>query len=122
MSKTEDSENEAPSEMDQLRSVLKAIEERSEQLQPLIAFHKAIESSKKDDIRMFWDVKIVQGEDTPFASVQGSSSMPHALARKMVPRAPGNIQNEVDQKIITPLINAVLDKLAVPEVENPSQQ
>ncbi|MEX2580598.1 MAG: hypothetical protein WD342_16190 [Verrucomicrobiales bacterium] len=121
MNKPEDSQNEAPPEIDQLRSLLKALEEQNEQIQPLIDFHKAMESAKEDDIRMFWDVKIVRGEDTPFASVQGSSSMPDALARKMAPLTPGNIQKEVSQKIVEPLISAVLDKLVKPEVENLSE-
>ena len=83
---------------------------------------------------MFWDVKILQGENTPFASVEGSSSMPKALAPKMAPLTPGNIQEEISQKIIIPLMNAVLDKIEVevpevevpevevPEVESPSPQ
>ena len=110
--------------MDQLDSIMKAAEESSAQLQPIIDFHKAMESAEEDDIRMHWDIKIVRGKDTPFASVQGSTSMPRMLARKMVPLAPGNIEKEVHQKIITPLMNAVLDKIEfdVPDVENPNPQ
>ena len=122
MNKTEDSQNEAPPVMDQLHSMMKALEESNKQLQPLVDFHKAMESSREDDLRMFWDVKVVQGKDTPFASVQGSSSMPKALAPKMAPRAPGNIEKEVFEKIIAPLMSAVMDKIEMPFVEKPSEQ
>ena len=111
--------------MDQLDSIMKAAEESSAQLQPIIDFHKAMESAEEDDIRMHWDIKIVRGKDTPFASVQGSTSMPRMLARKMVPLAPGNIEKEVHQKITSPLMETVLDELGfeVPGVEkSPSQQ
>ena len=124
MLKTKNSQNKAQPEDDRLETTLNAVQEAMQRLQPLTDFHQAMESSTDDDLRMFWDVKIVQGKDTPFASVQGSSSMPHALARKMMPRTPGNIQDEVHQKIITPLMTAMLDKLEfeVPEVESPSPQ
>ena len=124
MNKRKDSQNEAPPVLDQLRSILEALEERNKEFQPLIDFHKALEFFKEDDLRMFWDVNIVRGKDTPFASNRGSSSMPDALAPKMAPLAPGNIQKEVSQKIITPLMNKVLDKLEVevPEVESPNPQ
>ncbi len=36
---------------------------------------------------MIWDLRIAQGKDTPFARIQGTSSMPLALAPNMV--APG---------------------------------
>jgi hypothetical protein len=123
MTKPKDSHNKTLPEDDHLETTVNALQEMTEQLQPLIDFHQAMESSTDDDLRMFWDVKIVQGEDTPFASVQGSSSMPKALAKKMVPLAPSNIQKEVHQKIIEPLMSAMLDKFEVPpEVESPSPQ
>ena len=108
--------------MDQLDSIMKNIEESKAQLQPVIDFHKAMEPAEEDDIRMCWDIKIVRGKDTPFASVQGSSSMPRMLARKMAPLAPGHIEKEVRQKIITPLMNEVMDKFdfEIPGAGNPA--
>ena len=122
MSKRKDSQNEASPEMDLIQSMLKAFEECNKELQPLFDFHRAIESAKDDDLRMFWDVRIVQGKNTPFASIQGSSSMPKALGQKMAPSAPSNIENEVIQKIIEPLVSIVMIKVESPFLKEPSEQ
>ena len=95
-----------------------SMREMMKQLQPLIDFHKASESLTKDDLRMFWSVTILQGGDTPFVSIEGSTSLPGALARNMVARAPGNIEKEVAQKITIPLMMAVEDKIGPPELES----
>ena len=89
MNKVKNSQNKAQPEGDPLETTMNAVQEVMQRLQPLTDFHQAMEFSTDDDLRMFWDVKIVQGKDTLFASVQGSSSMPKALARKMMPRTPG---------------------------------
>ena len=113
--------NEASPEMDLIQSMLKAFEECNKELQPLFDFHRAIESAKDDDLRMFWDVRIVQGKNTPFASIR-SSSMPKALGQKMAPSAPSNIEKEVIQKIIEPLMGIVMHEVERPFLKEPSEQ
>lgn len=122
MKKGKDSQNEASPEMDLIHSIVKTCEMYKEELQPIFDFHKAIESANDDDLRMFWDVRIVQGKSTPFASVQGSSSMPRALSQKMAPSAPSNIEKEVIQKIILPLMGIVMHEVERPFLEEPSEQ
>jgi len=81
------------------------------QLQPVIDFNRAMESSRQDNLQMIWDIRIVQGEDTPFASTKGSSSMPCALVSNMVANTPGLIHREIFEKILIPLVCAVRDKI-----------
>ena len=71
---------------------------------------------------MFWDVRILRGKNTPFASIQGSSSMPRALSQKMAASAPSNIEKEVTQKIIVPLISIVMHEVERPFLKEPSEQ
>lgn len=122
MNKRKESQSGTPPEMDKLHSMMKTLEETSEQLQPLVDFHKAMESAKEDDLRILWDIRIVRGKETLFIRNQGSSSMPGALAPKMAPLAPSNIQKDISQKITTPLMNAVVDKIEIPGVEKTSEQ
>ena len=122
MSKRKDSQNEASPEMDLIHSIVRTFEMYKEELQPLFDFHREIESAKDDDLRMFWDVRIVQGKNTPFASIQGSSSMPKALSQKMAPSAPSNIEKEVIQKIIEPLMSIVMLEVERPFLKEPSEQ
>ena len=81
----------------QLQDVLK-------QLEPLNEFHRASQNASKDDLRMYWDVRVVRGDDTPFCHVQGTTSLPLMLAYNMVATAPGKIQEEVTDKIMLPLV------------------
>lgn len=122
MSKRKDSQNEAPPEMDKIHSIVRTLEMYKEELQPLFDFHRAIESAKDDDLRMFWDVRVLRGKDTPFASVQGSTSMPKALSQKMAPSAPSNIEMEVIQKIMEPLMGIVMHEVERPFLKEPSEQ
>ena len=72
-------------------------------LEPLTDFHKAVEGATEDDLRIYWDVRLVRGQDSPFAHVTGSSSLPNALASNMKALAPSAIQQEVLEKISRPL-------------------
>jgi hypothetical protein len=73
-------------------------------LEPLLEFHKAVEEAAEDDVRIFWDIRIVRGQDQPFAGVAGSSTLPRFLAPKMIALAPGAIQQEISEKITIPLM------------------
>jgi hypothetical protein len=48
-------------------------------------------------------VRVVRGNDSPFAHVTGSSSLPNALASNMKALAPSVIQQEILEKISRPL-------------------
>ena len=86
---------------------LGALQGLLEQFQPLIKFHEATDAFDGDDLRMIWDVRIMRGEDERFVHVQGTSSMPRALAPNMVALAPSMIQQEVNDKILAPLVAAM---------------
>jgi hypothetical protein len=72
-------------------------------LEPLTDFHKAAEGATEDDLRIYWDVRVIRGKDSAFAHVTGSSSLPNALASNMKALAPAMIQLEVMEKISRPL-------------------
>ena len=56
-------------------------------------------------MRLFWDVRMVRGRDIPFCHVHGSSSLPAMLAYNMRSMAPSVIQDEVNEKILKPLVS-----------------
>jgi len=60
-----------------------------------------------DDIRVFWDVRIVRGRDEHFAATTGSSSLPGALSSKLKANAPAMIQQEIVDKVAAPLVAAM---------------
>lgn len=72
-------------------------------LEPLTDFHKAAEGATEDDLRIYWDVRVIRGKDSAFAHVTGSSSLPNALASNMKALAPSVIQQEIMEKISRPL-------------------
>jgi len=72
-------------------------------LKPLIDFHQPVDGATAHDLRMYWDVRILRGRDTPFTHVTGSSSLPGTFALSMLANAPSLIQKEVTDKIIIPL-------------------
>jgi hypothetical protein len=116
MNKAKDSQNKTVRE--------DTLQEISDMLQPLIDFQDSSVSSRENDLTLYWDIKVVQGKDTLFASTKGSSAMPLALAPKMVMLVPSNIQSEISQKITTPLMVTLLEKLNIngPRVESLDQQ
>lgn len=80
-------------------------------LKPLIDFHKGVEDAADHDFRIYWDVRLVRGKDTPFAHVHGSSTLPALLAPKLQPYAPGVIESEIKDKICAPLMAAVMTEV-----------
>jgi hypothetical protein len=72
-------------------------------LEPVIDFHKPVEGATEDDLRIYWDVRVVRGQDSPFAHVTGSSSLPMALASNTKALAPTVIQAELLEKVSRPL-------------------
>lgn len=79
------------------------LERREAALEPLEEFHRAVETAIDEDVRVYWDVRVVYGRDKPLKGVQGSSTMPGLLTEKMLPNAPSMIQQEIVDKIAIPL-------------------
>ena len=82
-----------------------------ELLKPLTEFHRAVEDAQQHDMRIIWDVRVVQGKDKPFRHLHGSSSLPGMLAPKMRPNAPCVIEGELMEKIVKPMIAALMDEV-----------
>lgn len=74
-----------------------------ELLQPQIDFHKAVEEATMDDLRIYWDVRVVRGQDSAFAHVKGTSTLGALLAPNRKALAPSMIQEEIIEKISMPL-------------------
>jgi hypothetical protein len=88
-------------------------------LEPLTDFHKAVEGATEDDLRIYWDVRLVRGQSSAFAHVTGSSSLPRALASNMKALAPALIQQEILEKISMPLtakLQTVVEQLTMADL------
>lgn len=96
--------------MDILSRMSEELAERREEMKSILDFHQSLKGAKNDDLRMYWDVRIVRGEDTPFHSVQGVSSLPGILSRKMLAHAPSMIQQEVSDNIGQPLTAVFMEE------------
>ena len=101
----------APDASDNQSALLAEIQRALSLFKPLIDFHKGVEDAADHDFRIYWDVRVVRGKDTPFAHVHGSTTLPALLAPKMQPYAPGVIESEVKEKISAPLIAAFMTEL-----------
>jgi len=77
-------------------------------IKPLTDFHQAVEDACENDMRLYWDVRLVRGKDTPFKHIHGTSSLPSMFASKRLPHAPSLIQSEVEEKIMMPLTEALM--------------
>jgi hypothetical protein len=80
-------------------------------LDPVIDFHKPVEGATEDDLRIYWDVRVVRGQGSAFAHVTGSSSLPMVLASNTKALAPAVVQTELLEKVSRPL-TAVLQTVA----------
>jgi len=85
-------------------SDIKTIKAIADLMAPTIKFHEASRGASQDDIRIYWDVRIVRGESEHFTQTTGSSSFPGALSQNMKANAPAMIQQEVVDKIASPLV------------------
>lgn len=101
----------APDASDNQSALLAEIQRALSLFKPVTDFHKAVEDAGDDDFRIYWDVRLVRGKDTPFVHRQGSSTLSALLAPKMRPLAVGVIESEVRDKIIAPLIAAFMTEL-----------
>lgn len=78
-------------------------------LEPLIEFHKAVENSSENDLRLYWDIRLVQGKDTPFTSMSGHSSFPGVLVGSALGQIPASMSREIVEKIAVPLAARLQD-------------
>ena len=100
----------ANSKLEQNSSCLDAGEESQkvkDLLGPLLDFHRSVEEASSDDLRLYWDVRLVRGKETPFYQSKGSSSLPRALACNMVAEGSRRIEAEVTEKIVKPLVSVM---------------
>lgn len=101
----------APDASDNQSALLEEIQGVLSLLKPLTDFHKKVEDAADHDFRIYWDVRLVRGKDTPFIHVHGSSTLPALLAPKMQAHAPATIESEVRDKISAPLVAAFMTEL-----------
>jgi len=73
----------------------------TELLSGVLAFHKAPEVSKDEDLRLYWDVRLVRGKEEPWAHISGTATLPGATT---LPMLPASLQDEIEKKIINPLV------------------
>lgn len=78
-------------------------------LAPVVDFHKTVDNASDNDLRMFWDVRLVQGKDTPFTSISGHSSFPGILVGSALGRMPEALSREIVEKIAVPLAARLQD-------------
>jgi len=76
-------------------------------LKPLTDFHASREDAGNDDVRIYWDVRLVRGKKEPLCHVHWTSSLPALLHYKMIARASTEIEMEVMKKITAPLVAAL---------------
>ena len=76
---------------------------------PLLEFHKTVESAADTDLRLFWDVRLIRGKDTPYLSTTGSTSLPGVLSGSARNTLPSYIYQEVEDKIATPMLARLQD-------------
>lgn len=72
-------------------------------LGPTLEFHKAVEEASENDLRLFWDIRLVQGKDTPFTALSGSSTFPGVLVGTALAALPNMIYREIVEKVAMPL-------------------
>lgn len=78
-------------------------------LEPLVEFHKAVEHASDNDLRLYWDIRLVQGKDTPFTSMSGHSSFPGVLVGSALGQIPASMSREIIEKIAVPLAARLQD-------------
>ncbi len=80
-------------------------------LAPVVEFHKAVDSASDNDLRLFWDIRLVQGKDTPFTTMSGHASFPGILSGSALGQMPALLSREIVEKIAVPL-NARLQDIS----------
>lgn len=88
--------------MDQMRALMDI-------MKPLLEFHGAKDEEAADDLRLFWDVRIVRGNGERWTNVSGSSTLPGALSQSRLQLLSTTLQDEIENKITAPLATVAQD-------------
>jgi hypothetical protein len=73
-------------------------------LGPLLKFHEAADELTMDDVRMYWDVRVIRGSDTALAHLKGSSTLHKLIAPEMLLTTTERIELELRDKIVIPMV------------------
>ena len=87
------------------------------ELKDLAEFHKVVKEAEANDLRIYWDVRVLKGENELFAQTKGQSSLPSALGPKMRSKAATMLQQEVIEKIAQPLSATCMEYVDAKELE-----
>lgn len=78
-------------------------------VQPNLDLDKMLGRCRANDGILFWDVKLVRGEDTGFCQTSGTISLPEMLAPHMLDKAPLKLVREMILYIIAPLVRRMME-------------
>ena len=92
-----------------------------EREKPLIDFHEAIEGTTENDMRIWWDVRVIRGRNTPFTQSTGTSYLPGLLSDKLRQHAIATIQQEINDKIAAPIGSAFMEETERVTIANTSR-
>ena len=76
---------------------------------PVVDFHKTVVNASENDLRLFWDIRLVQGKETPFTSMSGHSSFPGVLVGSALGQLPSVMSREIVEKIAVPMAARLQD-------------
>ena len=107
------------------RKVIKDARELNDRMlereKPLIDFHEAVEGTTENDMRIWWDVRVIRGRNTPFTQSTGTSYLPGLLSDKLKQHAIANIQQEINDKIAAPIGSAFMEETERVTIANTSR-
>ncbi len=91
-----------------------SLEERVQQivarLEPVIETLQSYEGISEHDVTLLWDVKAIQGNGKQFARVRGTSTLNDLLAPHAILNALQRVDEEIMNKIVTPMVGAFQDE------------
>lgn len=72
-------------------------------LKPIIQFHKETVNLTANDVRLYYDVRVIRGNGQPFAHLQSSITWHEFLSPTVMALATTRIQNDLVEQIVIPL-------------------
>ncbi len=85
-------------------------------LKPLLGgmaeFHEGVKSTHVEDVRMYWDVRLVQGDGSPLMQISGISTLSGLLHGNAITDAAGKVYQEVEEKVAKPLSQRIQQRVA----------
>lgn len=92
-----------------MQEALKPMLAMQEALKPLVEFHQAQDAATSDDLRLYWDVRLVRGPSEVFLSASGQSTLNGALSGSARNTLATQLQDEIMDKIARPLVSRAQD-------------